>query len=101
MAYLVDRSCIGRFQDVVFALQNERRRIAEMPVEMAVGAGFPLAEKVHATRFGPRAENGEPVVDRVVGLGAAREMHPCEIVSVETGNRAGAQWVVVGHDTSF
>ncbi len=52
-------------------------------MEMAVRVGFPLAEEVYGTGVGPCAESSQPVVDRVVEVRPAFEMHPFDATRVK------------------
>ena len=67
--------------DVVFSLEHGRRRVDEMPMEVAIGVGLPAKQHVDVA-VGARRENRGPVVDRIVKTVVSCEMDPVKTARI-------------------
>ena len=68
------------FDDVVLSFEDERGRVTDVSMEVAVRVRLPLDEEVYAASIWPRAKDCQSVVNGVVEVGAPFEMYPFDAV---------------------
>jgi hypothetical protein len=76
LTHLVDRFAGDGFDRVVLAFDNQRGRVAQVLVEMAVGVGCPLAQEIDGAGGGGRAQNPDRIIDGVIETGIRAKVHP-------------------------